>query len=1018
MKTHLYQSFFAALRRQGFAAARALGHIAGGQVQGSVMIQKWLCAAALALVSVPACAERDAAKVYVFGNSLVHHLSEETDHTNVPHWMNQMARSAGKTLGLDGQWGFLRNFVDGLPPSANWGFEGIRGVWGPGQGAFGDGGFDAVVITPGNFIQYQLPDVPYDGDNPTGESPLGAMTRLVDWLAEESPDSQVYLYEGWAAMDGISAEFPPSPEALARYHLYNTGDYHLWFEDVIDRLDTTRPEVGVQLIPVASILSGLMSPGGVLDGMPAEALYVDNSPHGTPTLYLLAAMVTYAAIFDAPPPEGFEPPITLHPDVVAKYPQIAQAIWEAMPEVKALKAAKAAGPEAIAAEVAEVDDLPQRQPVALPPRGVRPDGIPALGMGLNGISDWSTQHPFIDIFKTSRPWVGHLPGQWGGFTTEQLYAGGHLSENGWPLSIPEGVESLEAVLLTGQPAGSDSLRGQYVLRYEGKGKIRLEGRAKRVRYTEGEIGFFYEPGGEEGLVGVKLTEIDAAEPIRNITIVREDLLPFHEAGALFNPDWIEVIQDVRSVRFMDWMLTNGSPITTWDERPRLEDATWVQWGVPPEVMIRLANTIGADPWFNMPHMADDDYIRQFAQLVKTGLDPRLRAYVEYSNEVWNRIFPQAAWAEAQADALWGSSQTGWMQFYGMRAAQVMDIWTEVYGTDTDRLIRVVATHSGWPGLEESILMSPLGYLRLGRSPKDSFDAYAVTGYFGYEMGGDDMAARMNDWLDRSEALAVEAGEAQGLKRVALREFVKETRFEAAIAPVTLALEEGSLRQLTQEVFPYHAAVARRHGLDLVMYEGGTHVSGHGAQVDDERLSDFFTQFNYTPEMAKLYELLLAGWTQAGGTLFNAFVDVAPATKWGSWGAKRYLEDQNPRWDMLMAFNASGPNGWEDRDPAAFDNGITRVAGRGNQRLQGTSAEDVLIGGSGNDTLVSSGGGDILSGGEGRDRAVLPLSRTAYAFGREEGRLIAQGPDGTVVMTDIEELVFGDALQTVVAAGGL
>ncbi|WP_121633036.1 calcium-binding protein [Tropicibacter alexandrii] len=983
------------------------------------MIRKLLGAVALALGALPAWAERQDVKAYVFGNSLVHHLSETDDNTNVPHWLGQMARADGRTLGLDGQWGFLRNFADGLPPTANWSFPNVRGVWGPGQSGFGSAGFDSVIVTPANFIQYQLPNVPYDGDNPTGESPLGAALRLFDWVDDAAPDARLFVYEGWAAMDGITGPFPPDAEGLGRYHAHNAGDYHLWYEDFLADLAEARPALEVTLIPVASVLAGLLADGGVLEGLPAEALYVDDAPHGTPTQYLLAAMVTYAALYEAPPPADYQPPASLHPDVVAKFPEIAQAIWDAMPEVKALKAAVANGAEAVAEEVAEAaqPDLPQRQPIALPPRGIRPDGLPALAMGLNGISDWSTQHPFLDLFKSSRPWVGHLPGQWGGVTTEELEAGGHLSPEGWPLSLPEGVEALEAVLLTEQPEGATSLRGDYVLRYEGTGRIRLEGRAKRTRYDDGRITFFYEPGGDEGLVAVKITELDPSDPIRNITIVREDMLPLYDGGAIFNPDWIEAVADLRALRFMDWMLTNGSPIATWEDRPRMTDATWVRWGVPVEVMIRLANKIGADPWFNMPHMADDAYIRAFAEAVEAGLDPRLKAYVEYSNEVWNRIFPQATWAEAQADALWGHSETGWMQFYGMRAAQVMDIWTEVFDED-DRLVRVVATHTGWPGLEEQILVSPLGYLKLGKMAKESFDAYAVTGYFGYEMGGEEMAQRMNDWLDQSEALATAAGEAQGLRRVALREFVKTAQFEAAIAPVALALAEGSLRQLVDEVFPYHAGIARKHGLRLVMYEGGTHVSGHGPRVDDDRLTAFFTAFNYTPEMAKLYEILLAGWEAAGGTLFNAFVDVAPASKWGSWGAKRYLEDQNPRWDMLMAYNAAGPNDWETRDPAAFANGITRVAGVGNQRLQGTSAEDVLVGGSGNDTLVSAGGADVLAGGPGVDRAVLPGAREDYAFDTVEGRLLATGPDGGVILSDIEEVVFDDAPSVAVAVADL
>ena len=55
------------------------------------------------------------AEVYVFGNSLVHHLGDEA-HSNVPYWLAQMADAGGRELSLEGQWGFLRDFAGGLPP--------------------------------------------------------------------------------------------------------------------------------------------------------------------------------------------------------------------------------------------------------------------------------------------------------------------------------------------------------------------------------------------------------------------------------------------------------------------------------------------------------------------------------------------------------------------------------------------------------------------------------------------------------------------------------------------------------------------------------------------------------------------------------------------------------------------------------------------------------------------------------------------------------------------------------------
>lgn len=996
-----------------------MGHTEGktkyrSSVKGDPMIRRIAAVAGLAILlgSAVVAQARDDTKVYFFGNSLVHHISEDDDDTNVPHWLNEMAKAAGKGFASDGQWGFLRNFAEDLPAKPNWKFNGVKRVWSPSRQSFREAGFDAVIMSPTNFIQYQKPDVPYHGENPSGVSPLDAMLQVFDWTHQQSPQSRLFIYEGWADMGTFTRRFPPSARSLRRYHAFNLADYHGWYEDLIETLAVARPDHQVQLIPVGPILSQLLGEDGILSGLPAESFYTDDAPHGTSSLYLLAAMITYASLYNEAPPADFRPPSKLHPDVVDKYQEISATIWNAMPEVQALsrmpKPEPQAGPAPV--ETAAAQDaivLPERSAVVLPPSGLRPEGVPVLGLGLNGISDWSTQHPFLDLMKSARGWVGHADGQWGAASTDSLIAGGHLDANGWPVSIPDGINALESVFLTDQSEDAKSLVGRYVLLYDGSGEIALAGRARRATYKEGRIEFTYSPG--EGPVGIKLATINANDPIRNIRVMHENHVEMYEAGALFNPAWINLIQDVRSVRFMDWMKTNGSSVQTWDDRPRMSDATWSREGVPLDVMLKLANQIGVDPWFTLPHLVDDAYVRQFAETVKAGLDPGLKAHVEYSNEVWNQIFEQAAWARDQATRLWGEIDSGWMQFYGLRAAQVMDIWTEVYGEEaSDRLVRVVTTHTGWPGLEEAILRAPLAYLSLGRMPQDSFDAYAVTGYFGYEMGTEAMAPRMSGWLDESEARAVKEGEAQGLRRVALREYVKKTRFDAAIAPVTLALQEGSLRELTQEIFPYQAAVARKAGLRLVMYEGGSHVTALGPLVNNDRLTAFFTEFSYSPEMAKLYELLLAGWVQAGGTMFNAFVDVAPATKWGSWGALRHLDDSNPRWDMLMAFNAAGPGEWEQRDISDFNNGITRVAGTGNQRLQGTAHEDVLIAGSGNDTLVSGGGDDILHGGDGTDKALLPGAPEEYRFEKKGTRFVAFGPRGVIRMQSVEELLFEGA----------
>ena len=72
----------------------------------------------------------------------------------------------------------------------------------------------------------------------------------------------------------------------------------------------------------------------------------------------------------------------------------------------------------------------------------------------------------------------------------------------------------------------------------------------------------------------------------------------------------------------------------------MTDATWSRKGVPIEVMMALSTRLRAEPWVNIPHLADDDYVSRFASLVLEALPDDFRVWVEYSNEVWNSQFSQ------------------------------------------------------------------------------------------------------------------------------------------------------------------------------------------------------------------------------------------------------------------------------------------------------------------------------------------------------------------------------------------
>lgn len=548
------------------------------------------------------------------------------------------------------------------------------------------------------------------------------------------------------------------------------------------------------------------------------------------------------------------------------------------------------------------------------PAPAKPLGPMPMCIGLNGVNDWSPEQPFLDVMKTARTWIGHKPGQWGGAGHTDLAQADYLDAHGWPLAIPPELSSIGTVVLNDLPEEAASLKGRYVLRFEGDGIVEVSGRSQNVRYGRNEVSFDFTPG--EGAVVIRIQRTDRSKTgdhVRNITIVREEHLRAFDAGATFNPDFLRVLDGFKAVRFMDWMLTNETPQTSWDSRPQASDYTYGLRGVPAEVMLDLANRIGVDAWFNMPHTADDDFVQQFATLARDTLWHDLRCYVEFSNEVWNWQFPQARWADEMARKRWGKDNA-WVQYYALRAAEVARICAGVFEATgmRDRLINVISSQTGWLGLEADIFEPPL--LAQEQQPDapsiaSAFDAYAITGYFGAPLGMEDRAPLIRQWLSDSHDLAEGAAAAKRLRGEDRVAYLAAHRYDAATALAAAELRdglasgeaEGSLNWLIETVFPYQAEIAKKWGLDLVMYEGGTHVVGIGPMVDAEDLTDFFIHLNYTPEMGMLYTELINGWTKTGGELFNVFSDVNKPSKWGSWGALRYLSDSNPRWDAIRAF---------------------------------------------------------------------------------------------------------------------
>lgn len=869
-------------------------------------------------------------RLYVFGQESMH---PPQDNHRMTVWLDRLARAAGHSLAAEGRSGDLRRFAFELPARAEWDMAPLTRVLGPDKPGFRLAGFDTVILSPEVEVLEHPPHDLFAGVNRAGHSPVTVSTMVLDWLSRYARGARILIRQDIAAGGAVDA----------------ADDWHA---EYLAALREARPMMAVQGIPLYRGLPRMRT----LVGEEAAAHPVGRA--------FLEALLTYGAVYSEAPPLQVALPEDLPEEIRAAYPALVRLVLP------------------ILADYPETLELPPL---------IGPEGLenPSLAMGLNTISDWSAQQPFLDLVKSARVWSAHRADGGPVIELPEIADKAAFDEQGWPIRMPEGADWLSMLMLTDQPADGYSRAGRYVLTWEGQGQIAMNGVHDLDSSTPGEVRFSYVP--YPGLVEIRVLSTDPAgtgDYIRNIRVVREEHLPLQELGVIFNPDWLRHVRDLRLVRFMDWMGTNGSTRGRLADGPFQEDFTYSWRGVPVEVMVDLANEIGADAWFNVPHLSDDAYVTRLAEVVRDRMDPRLRAYVEYSNEIWNFIFPQTHWAREQAMERWGPVKgdgDGWMQFAGMRAAQVAQIWTDVFGDEAEtRLVRVLGVHPGWFGLEEPLMYAPLWVEEnpdQNRPPHTYFDAYGVTGYIALMGEPDEKFPRVLSWLDEGE--------------------------EVATQRLTEELRAESLHHLRTENYPYHASVARKHGLDLVMYEGGTHVVAYDKWVDNDRLNSFFMRFNYTPEMALLYAELFDIWQEAGGTFFNAFLDVNNPTRWGSWGHLRHLDDINPRWLAVMAQNATAPVDWEERAPGTFSHGTIRMAAPDGGQVEARHPRDILLGGDGDDILVATGCCTRLHGGAGRNVAVLPGVAADYVMHWQGNSLLANNESGEIRMVNVQALRFSE-----------
>lgn len=410
-----------------------------------------------------------------------------------------------------------------------------------------------------------------------------------------------------------------------------------------------------------------------------------------------------------------------------------------------------------------------------------------------------------------------------------------LDANGWPR--PTGNRSVSCLFFVGMrgliPAG------EYVVTWAGKGKLEFLGGVGILSSAPNRLVVKVD-GVSGGQLGLQLSNIDRLDPIRDIHVWLPDL---EESCHSFHPLFVERLRPFSVLRFYPWMRVFTSS-GRWSKRTTPKSARQGNSeGVALEYMVELCNELAADPWFCIPHTADDEYVRNFAAMVRDSLRRDAKVYVEFSNETWNTDFTVGRWAREEGRRRGIQA----MQVVGERAGRVFDIWQEVFGADKARVVRVAGVQLHNPGIASSMC----------RALNGKFDALAVGAYFGARPDRDPVSTSST----AQELLAV--------ARTNLDEVVlPRIRDHRALAD-TLVSDSG-----------------RR--VKLLTYEGGQSIlarsPGGGLGVEATLAAQDL------PEMFTAYRALINGAYAAGVEVFVAYDFVGPRNTADSFSVLEHIRE--------------------------------------------------------------------------------------------------------------------------------
>ncbi len=506
------------------------------------------------------------------------------------------------------------------------------------------------------------------------------------------------------------------------------------------------------------------------------------------------------------------------------------------------------------------------------------DGHMRIGMNLENVVDWSPAWTFTDVFKASRGWIAHAVNTVTGESTWDVGDTHPVAVDGdgnptrlatWTNAAGQAMRQMAGTLMF-REIGGRYPGGVYRAEWEGTGRVTFGFDAEQIaggRTADGRSFADLRVTPSDNGIFMRIEETSPADPVRDFHVWMPDWQGERFAGqrwqpgdsfSPFHPLFRQRLAPFGVIRFMVAQETNTSDIRSWADRRDAADVRQgsgsggspsepIVNGMSLEYMVQLANDLDADPWFNMPHMADDTFVQNFATYVRDHLEPGRKAHVEWSNEIWNFGwgFEASQWVQEQSRLPANAGLSNW-QVAGREAKRDLDIWSQVFAGQESRIVRVAA---GWAANDwvTNEIVSSMG---------GSFDAIAIAPYVTPTDGQRDA-------------------------------YTTSTTVDQVLADTRAAIADsvGYVRNHRQLADTWSTRLGR--DVQLVAYEGGPHLDGRNAPYQDA----FYAAVN-DPRMGDIQRDYLRGLDAAGLNLYVDFVFTgnAGASSWGDF-AKFHRMDE-------------------------------------------------------------------------------------------------------------------------------